>query len=667
MKQSLMMICLLLLFIGQLVNGQSAFNYIGTPDSTVDRSISCFSDQGAWFAYSLPDSVEFLSGFSGPFLMTQQNGRWISPSLSRFDLVDDDGESIFNWSEAKLKQHCKLSYLQQSFRGEQLEITQQLIFLNDETACIRVSIQNKGEKYLKFKPKWYGHIDLQGIQISTDHRGLKIISDNSDAIGFISVPGSGSYKIRSKTKSYEILYSNAVLQPEESVSFYIGQSFYFGEDDFDPRQPLQNCIAKGFDEFLSTSEREKLITYNSLWKKVPLEWKSVPNKRLLTKSLATLQNNWRSAAGELKHGGLFPSYHQKWFHGFWAWDSWKHAAALAGLNTELAREQILAMYDFQLSNGFVPDCVFRDTRDEKHNYRNTKPPLSAWAIWRVYAHSQDRQFLKEVYPLLAKYHYWWYKDRDCDQDGICEYGSTDGTVVAARWESGMDNAVRFDDSFLVKGGQDAWSLGQESVDLNAFLFAEKQYMIKMCKELGLEFERLRLLVEAQKLARQIQEQFWDEETQWFYDTDLSGDKFIKDQGPEAWITLWAGVASVEQAEQMLPTLLDTSKFYTKLPFPSLSAEHEKFEPANGYWRGPVWLDQAYFAIAGMRRYSFEKEANQATGRLLANLTSDRGSSLRENYNPLTAEGLKAEHFSWTASSIIEILTATDEPLSSSGK
>lgn len=33
---------------------------------------------------------------------------------------------------------------------------------------------------------------------------------------------------------------------------------------------------------------------------------------------------------------------------------------------------------------------------------------------------------------------------------MCEYGSTDGTLEAAAWESGMDNAIRFDDAKMLK-------------------------------------------------------------------------------------------------------------------------------------------------------------------------------------------------------------------------
>src|SRR5699024_5756015 len=187
-------------------------------------------------------------------------------------------------------------------------------------------------------------------------------------------------------------------------------------------------------------------------------------RQLMLKTVLTLQNNWRSAAGNLYHAGLFPSYHSKWFQGFWAWDGWKHAVALATFNPELAKEQVLAMYDYLDPDGFIPDDIFRNNQYEENNYRDTKPPLSAWAVWEIYTADGDRSFLEEMYPKLIKQHKWWYVNRDHDQNGLCEYGSTDGTLIAAKWESGMDNAVRFDESKLLKNSEKAYSLDQESVD-----------------------------------------------------------------------------------------------------------------------------------------------------------------------------------------------------------
>lgn len=108
------------------------------------------------------------------------------------------------------------------------------------------------------------------------------------------------------------------------------------------------------------------------------------------------------------------------------------------------------MFDFQLEDGFIVDCVYRDTTIEAHNYRDTKPPLAAWAVSKVFGISKDTLFVKEMYPKLKKYHEWWYMKRDHDGDGLCEFGSTDGSLIAAKWESGMDNAIRFDDSKILK-------------------------------------------------------------------------------------------------------------------------------------------------------------------------------------------------------------------------
>ena len=308
------------------------------------------------------------------------------------------------------------------------------------------------------------------------------------------------------------------------------------------------------------------------------------------------------------------------------------------------------MYDYQLENGFIVDCIFRDTTLEKHNYRNTKPPLSAWSVWKVYEQDKDINFIKEMYPKIIKQHNWWYTFRDYDNDGVCEYGSTDGTLIAAKWESGMDNAVRFDDSKMVQSDQAIFSMNQESVDLNAYLYAEKQYLVLMADLLGNKIAVEELKTAAKKLKTQIQDQFYDEKTGWFYDTSIDGKSFIKVMGCEGWIPLWANVASTVQAESVKKNMMNPDYFNTKVPFQTLSAHHPKFKPNRGYWRGPNWLDQAYFGVRGLRNYGYQKEANENAYKLIHNASGvlTKGSSIRENYQPITGEGLESENFSWSA-------------------
>ena len=100
--------------------------------------------------------------------------------------------------------------------------------------------------------------------------------------------------------------------------------------------------------------------------------------------------------------------------------------------------------------------------------------------------------------------------------------------------------------------------------------------------------------EAENLKVKIQTQFYNENDGWFYDTNIEGTQFIKGEGSEGWIALWANAATQEQAENVKNKMMNPNKFFTKVPFQTMSADHEKFDPLKGNWRGPNWLDQAYF-------------------------------------------------------------------------
>jgi len=257
----------------------------------------------------------------------------------------------------------------------------------------------------------------------------------------------------------------------------------------------------------------------------------------------------------------------------------------------------------------------------------------------------------------VRQHYWWYDNRDHDQDGICEYGSTDGTLTAAKWESGMDNAVRFDNSNILQNSENAYSLNQESVDLNAYLFFEKTILSQMAKVLQKNEDEEKYINEANNLQDQIRSQFYDPESGWFFDTSLDGKIFIKVMGCEGWIPLFTGIASSEQADAVKNNMMDPDLFNTLVPLQTLSASHPNFEPDGGYWRGPTWLDQAYFGVKGLHNYGYHNEAYRATYKLIYNAKGvlNPGSSIRENYNPMTGEGLESENFSWSAAHYLLLL------------
>lgn len=628
-------------------HSENILDYTVSPKNAFDKTGLMFSDQGAWFAYSFPDSISNYGGFSGPFLMTQQNGVWSSASLAQLQLKNIDWNTIETNSYA--------SHLEQTFKSATLQLKQELVYVSGHSSLIKSTITNIGNTAITANYNWKNKpILAEGLTISSDENSIEIISSKSDAIGYLLFPEKTALK--STDSTYITALESVILKPNESKEIVHSQSFIFPEYSW--KQELEQLQTINFDTILKSRKLEKELQLKKLVESKKQQFKNNTYAEALAKAHLTLQNNWRIAAGELKFEGLFPSYHYEWFNGFWSWDSWKHSVGLSYYNTDLAKNQLRVMFDFQSEDGFIVDCVYRDTSIEEHNYRDTKPPLSVWAVVKIFENDKDLEFVKEMYPKLQKYHNWWYNKRDHDKDGLCEFGSTDGTLIAAKWESGMDNAIRFDDSKISKNEEGAYSLDQESVDLNAYLYAEKLYLAQLAEALDKNEDATSYKKDAEVLKTQIQTQFYDTKDGWFYDTNLEGNKFIKGEGSEGWTALWANAATQEQAEAVKNKMMNPEKFYTKVPFQTMSADHPKFNPLKGYWRGPNWLDQAYFGVKGLRNYGFNEDADKATIQLLEGTEGvlGKGKAIRENYHPLTGEGLNAQNFSWSAAHIIMLLT-----------
>jgi putative isomerase len=629
-------------------------DYRITPKDSSDKSGLMYSDQGAWFAYGLADSIASQAGFSGPYLLTQQNGIWASKSLASLNIRDANNTQIIDWKTSLQSQNSYASHLEQSFKNEVLEVKQELVFLSGHTSLQKTSITNLTSKGVSLHASISGELFDVGISVSSRDETILLSSNNSSAKGYLKVLDE-SVSEMTRDNHYNIHFDTIFLKPNESKEIKVSQTFIFPEYSWGNEESL--IERSNFDSILKARKSEKESQLEALANNKKEIFSEEMYSKVLAKALLTLQNNWRIPAGEIKHSGLFPSYHYKWFNGFWSWDSWKHAVGLVYYDTDLAKEQVRLMFNFQNDDGFVADCVFRDTLIEKHNYRDTKPPLSAWAVVKIYEKDKDLKFVKDLYPKLKKYHEWWYANRDNDQDGLCEFGSSDGSLIAAKWESGMDNAIRFDNSKIVKNSDGAFSLNQESVDLNAYLFAEKIFLATLADALKIPQDANKLRKESETLKAKIQTQFYDENDGWFYDTNLEGNVFIKGEGSEGWTPLWANAVSQEQAEAVKNKMMNPNKFFTKVPFQTMSADHEKFNPLKGYWRGPNWLDQAYFGVKGLRNYGFIEEADKAAIQIIKGAEGilEKGKPIRENYHPHTGEGQYAKNFSWSAAHIIMLL------------
>lgn len=629
----------------------NAIHLGGVPDGARDLSSFAFSDLGAWFMFGLPDpEVDSLPGsFPGPLLLTDR-GVWLSASLLR-PQVEVDGEKVpLEWDAEVDHPAAHLpGRLRQDLRAGSLRISLDLVFSSPGTALVRADFFNEGTETAQVGLDWVGSGFFLPVGFHPRPGGVRIELSASGTVVEIQALSAAAPAETDDEGGYGISADVAALEPEGTRTEYVVISL-------DP-DPEGEPMADPESFFTANDLRWTSYLRSVLAPPDPSSPPSAgpdPRQWVGAKAVQTLISNWRAPRGHLFHAGLFPSYAYRGFHGVWSWDSWKHARALALFAPELAKDQMRVMLDHQNEAGMIPDVIYVDSTN--NNWRDTKPPLSAWAVHGIFTATADTAFVAEVYPVLKAYHEWWYRDRDHDGNGLCEYGSTDGTRIAAAWESGMDNAVRFDSAVMVENRPGAWSLNQESVDLNSYLFGEKGYLAELAEVLGRSQEAEALRSGAAELGGLIRSSMFDEETGYFYDIQLESKELIRVQGPEGWIPLWAGVATPEQAERAALVMTDPAKFAGRIPFPTLAMDHPEFDPLDGYWRGPVWMDQAYFAVKALDRYGARMDAAALAGRLLevpAGLTEN--GAIFENYHPVTGEGLNAPHFSWSAAHLLMLI------------
>ena len=692
-------------------------DHTGLPEAAIPpefHMINPFSDMGAWHAHYLPgrNSPDAWGGFGGPLYLAEEYGLYLSKAFAVLSL-SEDGQP-FNLSDFQAQHKSYPGMLSQSYRSENLTLEQDLIFVSGRTSLVRSRIANHTDRAMKLdltlRGDIFGYKDDQSLAACDN--GVQVIFKGTREIWDYFSTDQTRFTLRtsypSSTQTENLSYINQSQKPLTvpaggTAAVYYIMSYTFTDSELSKETKNTAKYFSQADSFFSQNNQR----WTNYLERIPKISES-DFGIIAAKAIQTLITNSRSAAGQMLHQGITPSLSYKWFNGFWPWDSWKQAVATARFDPNLAKDNIRALFDYQITSsdpirpydaGMVPDTVFYNKDSQRGgdggnwNERNSKPPLAAWAVWQVYQQTSDKEFLKEMFPKLQAYHQWWYTNRDYNKNGIAEYGATvhpdnnskKEIVLAAAWESGMDNAPRFDIE-PARGGDSGvqvneiknaegivvgYTINQESVDLNSYLYAEKRILAEMSEALNLPFAR-QYLDEAKILAQFIQTHMFDPKTGAFYDIQIGKDGqqvllTSRGKAAETYIPLWAKAATEEQAARLRDLMMDPNVFNTLIPLPTVAKDNPRFAPEK-YWRGPVWLDQTYFGIAGLYHYGFHEEANTLIKKVFSN---SRGlmenAPIYENYNPLTGAPLNAPGFSWSAGMLLLMFeslaasSATDTP------
>lgn len=322
--------------------------------------------------------------------------------------------------------------------------------------------------------------------------------------------------------------------------------------------------------------------------------------------------------------------------GVWQWDALFHALAYRHIDRKIAQDQIRVVLDHQRSDGMIPDAIHDEGTITHLSFPVdadvTKPPLLAWALWKLYQSDGDREYLEELYEPVVRWNRWWLDNCDRDGDGLCEYPHP--------FSSGLDDNPIWDAGMPVT-----------APDLNTYLVLQMENLGRIASVIGLAAEARAWEEQAEAHLHCMIAKLWDEEAGLFWPR-LKG-QVIPVLTPFSLFPLITGRLPAEMAQRLVSHLINPREYWTKYPIPTVAINDLHYNPQR-MWRGPAWINVNYLMVEGLERSGFPAVAQELRRRTLELVMQH--SDIYEFYHPETGQPgpSAATMFGWSASLFIEM-------------
>ena len=386
---------------------------------------------------------------------------------------------------------------------------------------------------------------------------------------------------------------------------------------------------------------------------------------------------YRPSSGALVYPFLTPGSNQ-YDNVLWDWDSWLTNIALRQILSDIGSEKdkkeaiqyeqgcVLNFLHYGDWDGYLPIVIWEDSNPRSilpeniYNVNMHKPVLAQHAAFLTKTNGGNAEWLREkFYHLQAFVNN--YKTHHRHKATGLYYWQNDVAI-------GVDN----DPSTFFRPAKSSGS-----IYLNCLMYKELLAIVYLARqlnqdEIGKEFQE-----DAKNLKAAIQENCWDERDGFYYSVDLNltstknrldntlGKEFMIHSGYprdydcliqrlEVWsgfLTLWAGVATSEQAERIVNEHYSNPKTFNSQSGVRTLSKIEKMysmrasaNPSN--WRGPIWGISNYMVYKGLKDYGFANEAKELASKtiLLFGRDFEKSGALHEYYEPETGEPLLNKGF-----------------------
>lgn len=265
-------------------------------------------------------------------------------------------------------------------------------------------------------------------------------------------------------------------------------------------------------------------------------------------------------------------------------------------------------------DGYIPYRVgpyLNETLYWANEYSSSAPWFN-WETWEIFQVTGDTSFVRDLYPYGVKFHNFWLRERDDDQDGLCEWGGD------AFLESVRDYNVIW---HLLGGYADPHNANKvEALDLNCELVMEEKALARMAAVLGRSDEAAYWNQLAQNRADAINALMWDPETRFYYHVDKEHHTFTYREPGDlrrkeiiGFLPLWAGVANQVQARYLAAEIANPLTFGRPHGAPLLAHD----DPYDGYDAHSVYPEWNYLVFRGLLHYGFYDQARALAERICA--------------------------------------------------
>lgn len=332
-----------------------------------------------------------------------------------------------------------------------------------------------------------------------------------------------------------------------------------------------------------------------------------------SRTLLFLPSLYSSAGGS---EAIFPE--------MYAWDTYFiNLGLLAHGRTDIVRHHILN-YLFAIQRwGFMPNG------NRTYYLTRSQTPVFHDSIWRYYQATGERDILYLAYPYLKQeYTAYWNAPHHQTPTGLatnCDLGDPGiDARLAAIAETGLDFTALF--------GPDVRQCNP--LITNCALVRYARTLAALAQELGVQDEAEQWRAEAERRGQLIQQYCWNEEQGFFFDYNVVEQRQQPFWSLCAYWTLWAGVATQEQAAKLVSHL---HKFehqhglsFTDQLYPS---PLEQFTWVQwGYPSG--WPPMHIITVAGLADYGYSADARRIAEKYVALMVQlyEQNGFLYEKYN-----------------------------------